>query len=702
MNINLSLVLCMYICTPPLGLLKELTFLCCHNQLKEDHDAQLREADSRILAACDLTRELLEGRYVPLLDGSGELLAQRDMVVRRDEEEKWTARVAEMQKEIEAERMASANLLACKLAEAATTYDCKLRESIESFERKAMEDEQSSYEKCLAIAHERDELRGECDKLKNVIAKISSKIDDERKVIERERGFVKDRHDQELQEAKTEMVKVLALCKSDQAAALHRHQVEVYTLRNEYESKHSQLRAELAAVHTIETEHITQLYKTDIKRMQAQLDIRRREETTALKSLHEAEIRRVLRDCERLKRLVARAGGVSVLASVARHIDRDPTEAAADPDPEPCRAPPSPTPRASLMLSPAMSTMTNRATNWGALDISIAAHEYEPEHENGRSDRENRANSSAVKLKPSILDIGPLQGSKPKGNFVAEMELDLDMLNTGKYTSTYDGRSSAFTELQDYLEEEGETRDARRTTRTSSVTDGNFGTRSDKSIGSFSLLLAEEEKEFSPRGKKMALVQNINLIPGIEIIPSDVVSFHLESDKEAATVISITNSSIDAIIFKVTTTQPALYSIRPNQYFLRPGDDIDVELILIMEECNKYMKCYPERQPPRRTIDDHLFRIQMKSISSDDAHSLAKYLESVGVGVGVGVGVDDASITSQDKCTPANLIDDVLSQRGDMFRKLWLEGEGNLVDREHSEYHDNDSMHTVDIMVKYF
>lgn len=57
----------------------------------------------------------------------------------------------------------------------------------------------------------------------------------------------------------------------------------------------------------------------------------------------------------------------------------------------------------------------------------------------------------------------------------------------------------------------------------------------------------------------------------ITLVPSETLSFKLGKNVEAKEILRVTNSSDNKVAFKVKTTQPSWYYVRPNQQILNPG-----------------------------------------------------------------------------------------------------------------------------------
>eukprot|EP00752_Nemacystus_decipiens_P018721 g16784.t1 len=77
--------------------------------------------------------------------------------------------------------------------------------------------------------------------------------------------------------------------------------------------------------------------------------------------------------------------------------------------------------------------------------------------------------------------------------------------------------------------------------------------------------------------------------PVIDISP-DTLSFELVPNSQPGCVLSVSNSSDVTIAFKVKTTEPRRYLVRPNQGLVGPQDIEAVNVYLIEKECNQLLR----------------------------------------------------------------------------------------------------------------
>lgn len=102
----------------------------------------------------------------------------------------------------------------------------------------------------------------------------------------------------------------------------------------------------------------------------------------------------------------------------------------------------------------------------------------------------------------------------------------------------------------------------------------------------------------------------------VTLSPPDCLVFELERGNQSKTILKVTNVSQGSIVFKVKTTQPTWYYVRPNQQMLEAGKTEDVEIILVDTECNRYLDQIDEGNEDR--LDKHRFLVQSIVISDEE------------------------------------------------------------------------------------
>ncbi|CAM9476570.1 unnamed protein product, partial [Ectocarpus sp. 4 AP-2014] len=73
--------------------------------------------------------------------------------------------------------------------------------------------------------------------------------------------------------------------------------------------------------------------------------------------------------------------------------------------------------------------------------------------------------------------------------------------------------------------------------------------------------------------------------PLVDITP-DTLSFELFPDSQPGCVLYVSNAAGVTVAFKVKTTEPRRYLVRPNQGMIGPGEREAVNVYLIEKECN--------------------------------------------------------------------------------------------------------------------
>jgi len=103
----------------------------------------------------------------------------------------------------------------------------------------------------------------------------------------------------------------------------------------------------------------------------------------------------------------------------------------------------------------------------------------------------------------------------------------------------------------------------------------------------------------------------------VSINPSSILIFKLERETQPRAVLHVTNISPNKILFKVKTTQPNWYYVRPNQQVLDVGQTADVTILLVESECNRYLDQIAANVEVEST-DKHRFLVQTKTITDEE------------------------------------------------------------------------------------
>lgn len=102
----------------------------------------------------------------------------------------------------------------------------------------------------------------------------------------------------------------------------------------------------------------------------------------------------------------------------------------------------------------------------------------------------------------------------------------------------------------------------------------------------------------------------------IKLTPSSTLTFQLERGAQPKTVLKVANITASKILFKVKTTQPTWYYVRPNQQILAPGQVEDVAILMVEAECNRYLE--QVAQHTEEKLDKHRFLVQSRVIEDSD------------------------------------------------------------------------------------
>mmetsp|Transcript_30778 Transcript_30778/g.57394 ORF Transcript_30778/g.57394 Transcript_30778/m.57394 type:complete len:305 (+) Transcript_30778:118-1032(+) len=93
----------------------------------------------------------------------------------------------------------------------------------------------------------------------------------------------------------------------------------------------------------------------------------------------------------------------------------------------------------------------------------------------------------------------------------------------------------------------------------------------------------------------------------------EIISLGLSRDTAPKITLRITNISDSTIAFKVKTTQPTWYFVRPNQHVVEPKKTEEVTIVLIIEHCNRFLDMTDEERA--ESLEKHRFLVQSKTIS---------------------------------------------------------------------------------------
>jgi hypothetical protein len=101
----------------------------------------------------------------------------------------------------------------------------------------------------------------------------------------------------------------------------------------------------------------------------------------------------------------------------------------------------------------------------------------------------------------------------------------------------------------------------------------------------------------------------------VSLNPSHIIPFKLERGTQPRTVLRITNISGQKVAFKVKTTQPSWYFVRPNQDILDANQSEDVAVLMVESENNQLLDLAASGAPKSDEDKSHRFLVQSKVIS---------------------------------------------------------------------------------------
>jgi len=106
--------------------------------------------------------------------------------------------------------------------------------------------------------------------------------------------------------------------------------------------------------------------------------------------------------------------------------------------------------------------------------------------------------------------------------------------------------------------------------------------------------------------------------PVVTLSPDEILPIRLDSDQEIGPhcELTITNGSEKPIAFKVKTTKPKRYLVRPNQAVIHPGNTSTVKIILQRKDCDDLLKSYLANEPQDSSGSDK-FLVQTVFVEGD-------------------------------------------------------------------------------------
>lgn len=97
----------------------------------------------------------------------------------------------------------------------------------------------------------------------------------------------------------------------------------------------------------------------------------------------------------------------------------------------------------------------------------------------------------------------------------------------------------------------------------------------------------------------------------LSLSPSDALKFQVDGITPPRTYLKITNNSAVHALYKVKTTQPNWYYVKPNQTVLAPGESIEVGIAVNEENARKL------DSTPTSDLANHRFMVQATEVSVD-------------------------------------------------------------------------------------
>jgi len=111
----------------------------------------------------------------------------------------------------------------------------------------------------------------------------------------------------------------------------------------------------------------------------------------------------------------------------------------------------------------------------------------------------------------------------------------------------------------------------------------------------------------------------------INVTPSDVLVFKLKRDSESKISLRITNTADSFIAYKIKTTQPTWYVVKPSQHVIDIGQYKDIEISIVENESNRFLDQAINNSFEK--LDKHRFLVQSRIISKDEYDKISNSSE---------------------------------------------------------------------------
>jgi len=171
--------------------------------------------------------------------------------------------------------------------------------------------QQNERETRSIFAAERGRLENDCTKLREQLLQAAAEVSREREHAEHRIREEKDRLQKLQEEAAGELLRIKADMQQQVARILLDAKAESSRKESELEIRMTKWKESSVAAHAIELARLDDSHSAEIKRVMAELDVRHHDNLVKVQHLHEQEVNRLLRETERLRKIIIRNGGAS-------------------------------------------------------------------------------------------------------------------------------------------------------------------------------------------------------------------------------------------------------------------------------------------------------------------------------------------------------------------------------------------------------
>ena len=162
---------------------------------------------------------------------------------------------------------------------------------------------------------EKDQLKKEANQLREQLSLASTQLSTEQEKYALRLQDENDRHEKELQVSTAETLRHHVQMKADLMVMVQQLKNEDLQREANIDMRMAKYKESLVAAHAIEESRIAEKHKAELRRLQSELEVAHRDASAKTKHIHEQEMSRLLRENDKLQKIIIRNGGASLFSS---------------------------------------------------------------------------------------------------------------------------------------------------------------------------------------------------------------------------------------------------------------------------------------------------------------------------------------------------------------------------------------------------